>query len=369
MRDKTYNPVLVLLYFAALLGALWLAVFGTPLPGSERVGPGGGVSGGSQEFSLSPQIGEYAPVDLTSTGTTTIGNHPSEAGILVGVYIGVWASDAAGSPVGATLDVDVVVTVDGSIYTEQIYNTTCPGGGQPCFQVPFQDLNRATTSTSGGSDPGSRLGTDNQYFLNIPYSSALRVDIVVNTAASAGTNLNASMFRLIRGAGQAITERTVTELQAPIGVYTDLYTNAAIDVDIIDQDPESGILHALGILVEGRPPTSTFTLADDPLLECDITITLDGIDTVQPIYDGGCASSERFNLAFQALGTQTDTGAHNCPGKSGTGGGFGAETGTWLQVPYHARYFDSILVNLSCLAQVTTATNAGLTISVLRSTI
>ena len=354
-------------------GKFWISFWAgflatlTILFGSERIGPtSGGAGASSHEFAYIPQIGEYA-ADLTSEGTTTIGDH-SEEGILVGVYIGVWLVDDS-NPQGLTLDADVVVTVDGSTYTEQVYNTECSTGGEPCYRVPFQDLNRMTEATSGGASPGGIAGTGNQYFFNIRYSSSLKVDVVVNTAASDG-NLNVSMFRMVKGPGQVITERTVTELQVPVGAYTDLYTGAETDVDIIDQDPESGILHAIGVAVQGFAPTSTFTLADDPLLDCDITMTLDGVETVQPIYDGGCGQSERFSLAFQAMGVQfSGAGGDLCPDKPGTGGGVGANTGTWLQVPYHARYFDSILVNLSCLAQDTTATNAGLTISVLRSTI
>ncbi len=338
------------------------------LPASERVGPGVGA-GGSQEFSFSPQIGEYVTVDLTSTGTTTVGSHPSEAGILVGVYIGVWsfsASDPTGTP-----DMDLVVTIDGSTYTEQIYNSTCAGGG-PCFTVPFQDLNRATEQSQGAL-PGQNFASNNQLFLDIPYTSSLTVEVVVNSAATDG-NINVSMFRMVRGSGATITERTITELQAPVGTYIDVFVDPGADVDVIDQDPESGILHAIGVRVLAFPPTqsagcSSFSpvIFDDPLMECDLTITLDGNVVVQPLYDGGCTQSERFSLAFQALGMQDDS--EDCPGDSGTGGGMGTSCGTWLQIPYHARYFDSILVNFSCLAQDTEVNDSGVAISVLRSTI
>lgn len=346
--------------------AFWVGLLVTlaVLLGSERIG--GGVSAGTQEFSHSPQIGEYATVDLTATGTTTIGTHPSEAGILVGVYIGVWsfsASDPTGTP-----DMDLVVTIDGSTYTEPIYNDTCAGGGIPCFTIPFQDLNRATEQ-SQGLLPGNTFASNNQLFLDIPYSSSLTVEVVVNSAATAG-DINVSMFRMVRGAGAVSSERIVTEFQAPVGTFIDVYEDPGADVDVIDQDPESGILHAIGVRVFSSglvPCTFSPVIFDDPLMTCNLTITLDGASVVQPLYDGGCASSERFSLAFQALGMQDD--AEDCPGDSGTGGGVGTNCGTWLQIPYHARYFNSILVNFSCLEQDTTILPSGVAVSVLRSTI
>ena len=330
--------------------------------GSRILSGGGGGGATFTDFAYQPEVAETALVPLTSAGTTNIATHAGETGTVVGVYFAV-AVDIIGNDqiVSGTPDVDLVLTVDGTAYTERIYGSNCPDTITPvCWSVPFFDSQRYPwwqIPTFPAAQIGETVNTKGGFFYNINYKSSIQLDVVVNTI-SGGTeiSMNASLVRNTRiiGSGIARAEavpRVVQPLSSatftvdpPVGTVRTTIVNVT----------EAGMLQGIGFRVGAAnlPPSAN---------DCDLELTIDGNLTTQPVYD----TASGWPASLQGL-FSTNFSFFSSPVNTPPNGLTGGQARDWMQIWYQARYHTSLLVEAVCVSHGGTA-GALVTWTVLRS--
>ena len=288
-------------------------------------------------FQLQPI--EVTEVSLTSLGTTNIASHLSETGRVAGVFTHVsleLTDDVLGTP-GTIPDVDLVLTIDGTTYTEQVYNTGCPAPAPtlPCYQVPYYDMSWDTT-TSSASDVGNSSSTKAWTYYEIPYESSVELDLVVNTIATQG-NIDVALLRsTFSGSSIGRNEEPPALLQSIDHILIQPCQVGATTTTIIDQTSEIGILHGIGFWVNAGVILGG--------TNCDLEVTIDGSLTTQVVYGGTGTDREGWIQAYwPAFSIQQSFSLLPSPAQ-----GPGSETGDWQQTWYQDRYHNSLKVELAC---------------------
>ena len=335
--------------------------------GSGVLIPPGSGAGALNDYSHLPQPVDLAIVPLTSTGTTNVATHTSEAGHIVGVWFSVsilpTGSDQA---VTGTPDVDLVLTVDGgTAYTESIYGSNCPDTITPvCWTIPFYDSQRYPWYDLGliAVESGEIVNTKSGFFYNVPYETSVQLDVVVNTASS---DTDISMAASLVRATRLTSTGTARAEEAPRAIQTISSSTFSVDPPsgtvrtTLVNVTESGLFHGLTVHVGGANLPVNADPADSN--DCDVEMTIDGNLSTQPFYDGGSgwitALQPIFSTQFSFFQSTTS------PPNGGTGG----QASDWVQLWYQARYQTSLLVEVVCASHGGTA-GALVTWNVVRST-
>lgn len=293
---------------------LLILLFTFPLVGSSQffccpVGPGGG-GGGLLDFAYSPQTISFSAVDLTSMATTTVAN-VTEDGILTHIR-GRMAVAVTGTP-----NIDLVITVDGTARTISFWDGTS------------SDPNQEWMAFSARDSSGGLIRSEFWIWTNTRYLTSLRVDLIVNTAATVGI-IDVSVLRSLK-IGTGLAQPTTGFVPQPLASSVGIELNSAGPTNtlVLDQAMESGILHGIGFRIEcgGGVCNSGHGGAANAN---SFTVTVDGTATVFGFFTSGSGVWVPALVTLVHQGNSVFSG-----GSLGNGGLGGDEVYLPLQVRYH----------------------------------